>query len=225
VWIPVQEVLTSYLFDESKSIQPLIREITCRLLIAHPYHCIYPLYFQTSSSGVTDKMMNLKRRQIISGILNDAKARNPAINELLKNVKNAQEFFREFGSVAVEDTTKFDKLDESHYAMRNKAFRLQREFKLLRKIPIPVVDQPVSSFSVYFIFETFQLNAPNDVSTTNMITFSEINNRILKASGLSAPKVMEVYGSDGKAYKIIFKVCLVVRDFGSFLEPKNKKVK
>jgi hypothetical protein len=41
-----------------------------------------------------------------------------------------------------------------------------------------------------------------------MITFAEIVNKILKAGGLSAPKVMEVRASNGENYKLIFKATL-----------------
>jgi phosphatidylinositol kinase/protein kinase (PI-3 family) len=39
-----------------------------------------------------------------------------------------------------------------------------------------------------------------------MITFAEVTEQVMKAGGLSAPKVLTVRGSDGNNHKIIFKV-------------------
>jgi hypothetical protein len=55
-------------------------------------------------------------------------------------------------------------------------------------VPIPTVKQPENS------------------SIEGMTTFAEILHKVHKLGGLSAPKLMEVRGSDGDIYKLIFKV-------------------
>jgi hypothetical protein len=65
-------------------------------------------------------------------------------------------------------------------------------FKPLMSVPIPTVEQPIKE--------------PGDYSTEGMITFSSVSNQVLKLGGLSAPKAIEVRGSNGRSYKIIFKV-------------------
>lgn len=114
--------------------------------------------------------------------------------------------FREFGSANIDSCGLFEKLETSAlveefayltvnldvYSMVKDAFKIQKGAKILKMVPIPTFEQP--------------LNEPMEYSTSNMITFAHIENKVIKAGGISAPKVLKARGSDGSTHKIIFKV-------------------
>lgn len=76
--------------------------------------------------------------------------------------------------------------------------------------PIPVVTQKVDFLKFLKTLVFLQIKQNGIYTIEDLITFHAIKPICLKADGLSAPKVITVLGSDGKCYKIIFKVYFIL---------------
>ncbi|KAI6217341.1 Non-specific serine/threonine protein kinase [Aphelenchoides besseyi] len=191
VWIPVAEILSSYIFaDVGKHVTNLVIKIFIRLLVAHPFHVILSLFYHTDDENVANGTQD-KRRTTTVNIFKQCQKQKREFALISKKMKDLRDIYREFGSTKIDEKNKFTCDGTNIHTMKPNAFRIQRDLSFLKSIPIPTLEQPI--------------NEPENYSTSDMILFDGVFDEVVQANGLSAPKVLRVRANNGEVYRIIFK--------------------
>uniref|UniRef100_A0A915EC94 non-specific serine/threonine protein kinase n=1 Tax=Ditylenchus dipsaci TaxID=166011 RepID=A0A915EC94_9BILA len=182
VWLPIFNILSSYLFSTGLPIAALVSKIALNVVRDYPYHCLNDLLFYLSSSD--------SRKKITLALLKKVCEFSPRLKEIIAIAKRAHDVLRDF---AKTDHSHFEACSERGKQLYKISARqkILSELSTLQSVPIPVLTQ--------------KLTKAGDFDVSSLVSFQYIQNTFELADGLSTPKVIVVTGSDGVKYKLIFK--------------------
>jgi ataxia telangiectasia mutated family protein len=176
---------TSRLLDASNDFQKLLSALVVRICVDHPYHGMYQVFASSKTKGGKDQAA-LSRNAAALNIVARIKA-NKRSGHTWLSVHNSNINFVRFAS---------EKLDDSKYKPGSKV-------PLRKSINGPKLEQDIPSHPIPPPTMKIKLRADCDYSKTPLIVSYQSEFTI--ASGISMPKILTAFASDGRKYKQLFK--------------------
>lgn len=181
IFAPLMNQWTSRLLDEQTNFQDLLSSLVLRICIEHPYHGMYQIFASSKTRGGKDHV---------------AMSRNAAALNVVARFKNS----RLAGPVwmAVHNSNinfvrfAVEKLDDSKYKPGSKV-PLRKSvtgLKIEQDLPHHKIPPP-----------TMQIPLRADCDYSNVPIIVKFHNEFSLASGISMPKILTAYASNGKKYK------------------------
>ena len=176
---------TSRLMDLPGRFQELLFAIIQRICVDHPYHGMYQIFASSKTRGVKDET---------------TMARNTAANKIaekLKNVSRAANYWLALHNTNVT-FVRFaqEKLEGSN--IKSGATVALRKFPTGQRIEQDVLKLKVPP-------PTMTIDIRPDCDYSNVPTIARFQPDFTIAGGISMPKIVTAYGTDGKKYKQLFK--------------------
>ena len=180
---------TSRLLDVPSGFQSLLFDLIVRICREHPYHGMYQIFASSKSKGGKDETA-LARHAAAGNVAERIKSSSQAQKTWLA-VHNTSVAFVRFAQERIDDLpTKSPVKPGSKVPLRqSQTGRRLEEEALKAKIPPPTM--------------YVELRADRDYSKVVMIARFEPEFAV--ATGISMPKIVTAFGTDGKKYKQLFK--------------------
>ncbi|CAD6184090.1 unnamed protein product [Caenorhabditis auriculariae] len=202
-WLTAVSHLASRFFlgnVESSQILNVLSVALQRLVIDYPYHVVHVLLIYERQAanqfGGGDPVHQLLQESIDR--CREEHGDFQKLSKVIQQIRNAQSAYREFVRFDLTSPTV-----EKRFVNNKAFFFFPRTLLMyscdLKSVPIPVLSQPIGE--------------PGDYTTTGMITWKSFKQYCIQADGLSAPKILDVEGSDGRWYKVVWKKDDVRQDF------------
>ncbi|KAI1427044.1 phosphatidylinositol 3 [Xylaria sp. FL1777] len=179
---PLMNQLTSRLLDQSSSFQKLLIELVYRICVDHPYHGMYQIWSGTRSKHKKEDEAAQLRKQATEIV-----GKKLAHTEAAANTWTAIYYTsRAYHTLALEGTYK----GGQKIPIRESAAGTTLASSLAKyRIPPPTMQ--------------IELSATRDYSDVPLVTKLEPTMTI--ASGVSAPKIITIIGSNGERFKQLVK--------------------
>ena len=176
---------SSRLLHDEDDFQKLLSSLVFRICIDHPYHGMYQIFAGSKSKGSKDKTA-LSRNAAANMIVSQLKASRHASGTWTA-VHNTNISFVRFASEKLDDASRKQNMPLS---LRGSPYgqRVEQDV-LIQKVPPPTA--------------RIELRADCDYSDVPVI--DRFHPEFTVAGGISAPKIVIAFGTDGKKYKQLFK--------------------
>ncbi|KAI9837294.1 MAG: hypothetical protein M1819_000368 [Sarea resinae] len=182
---PLMNQLTSRLLDTSESFQSLLSALVLRVCVDHPYHGMYQIFAITRTKPGDDETA-AARSTAASKIAERLKVHERA-GRIWRNIHNTNLFFIKFA---------IDKLDSSIYKQGSKV----------------ALNHTSSGKSLVQSIETHKIPPPTmkimvrpDCDYSDLPFIRKFHPEMTVLTGVSTPKKVTAFGSDGMSYKQIYK--------------------
>ena len=180
---PLMNQWSSRLLQNSSQFQTLLFNLVLRICVEHPYHAMYQVFASSKSKGGKDETA-MARYNAANAIVDKLKASKRASRTWIA-LHNTNVNFVRFAGERLEDVKPGAKV-------------------ALRKSPIGQrIEQEASKYQVPPPTMTIPLRASCDYSDVPLI--SKFQPEFTLAGGISAPKIVTAFGTDGLRYKQLFK--------------------
>lgn len=178
---PLINQLSSRLqYDKNDDFQGLLLDLVARLCVRHPYHCLYQIASLMRADSSPETKMRIAAAKKVWSI---AKSSTPAMAAILKSVETLTDKCVDLANAAwPNDRSKVSIAQFSNGTWWQNGLRKLR-------IPPPIANIPFSSIPDY----------------STVPTMLKVSSTVVKAGGLSRPKIMEFRLSDGTSTKGLLK--------------------
>lgn len=191
-FVTLMNQLSSRLVDDPQSdFQNILSDLVTRICIDHPYHGMYQIY-AGAMSGSHEQDESAKSRQRAAYKLSKGFGRNPETLQVWNSVRSIN---GKYCDLAKEEDKAYKAGLKMALAKSPAALALNASFRKHR-IPPPTMHIPISS----------------DLNYENVPRMMKLQAGMSIASGVSAPKIITIIGSDGSSYKQL------VRQHSDFLD-------
>uniref|UniRef100_A0A8R1HVQ4 non-specific serine/threonine protein kinase n=1 Tax=Caenorhabditis japonica TaxID=281687 RepID=A0A8R1HVQ4_CAEJA len=187
LWLCATSHIASKTFSvEASPIQRYLYQMLCRMIYDYPYHVLHTvLMYEYEKNGS-------KARSFLNSLFDKNAQRDMAkLKEIFANMREAHAAYRELAQIDTKDNIRLQRVLIDGKTMYRMPADLQIFRCKLRQLPIPTITQ--------------KIGLPGNYSTDGLITWKSWKDVFSIADGLSAPKVWEIQGSDGKWYKTVWK--------------------
>ncbi|KAI1430843.1 phosphatidylinositol 3 [Xylaria sp. CBS 124048] len=184
---PLMNQLTSRLLDQGSSFQRLLIELVYRICVDHPYHGMYQIWSGTKSKPKKEDEVAQLRKQATE-----------RVGKRLAHTETSAGIW-----TAIYHTSK------AYHGLAVETSSYQGEYKGGEKHPITsspagqTLELALARFRIPPPTMQIQLSASRDYSSVPFITSLEPTMRI--ASGVSAPKIITIVGSNGEHFRQLVK--------------------
>ncbi|EFO84677.1 hypothetical protein CRE_03817 [Caenorhabditis remanei] len=190
LWLCATSHLASKCFSPEKSpITRYLSQILCHLIYDYPYHVLHTILMYEYEKNGSEVRHFLK--QIYSAKTNREMKEVAKLKQIVDLMRETHSAYREIASLNVKENVRIQRMEVNGKTVLMWPSELKIFKCKLHLLPIPTITQ--------------KIGRPGDLSTTNLITWKSWKNVFTIADGLSAPKIWEIQGSDGKWYKTVWK--------------------
>ncbi|CAJ0578389.1 unnamed protein product, partial [Mesorhabditis spiculigera] len=161
-----------------------IKQLMTKLVIAHPYIATNALLFYDDGAEKTKTIMVILRKATES---------NRALEPILRDQRKARRLYSRFCQIEITRDPRFrtqGKID--CFIADAQRCELFADQTFLSKIPLPILDHSLDPFE------------PGS-GADDIVCWGRIDPLCRKADGQSRPIILDVIGSDGKKYRMVFK--------------------
>lgn len=182
---PLMNQLTSRLVDQQSSFQKLLFSLVLHICIDHPYHGMYQIWAGTRSrTNQRDEVAVLRQKA------------TEKVSKQLATIPLVAPIWQAIDKTSRSFTTLAADRDDKQYKSGNK---------------VDIKDSPAASTLAHSLAKyripppTLQMELAADRDYSKVPVIVKLEPQMSIASGLSAPKIINAVGSDGKRYRMLVK--------------------
>lgn len=176
--------LMSRLQSDDSSFQTALMSLTKRMCFEHPYHSVHHVYASSrpSGSGSGDDATSSRCNAALA--VRKHMSSNPAKGNLFKKLFNANSYYRQLADEALDD--------------RRTGRRALKDIKMAHQVA-----RYIPGFQLPPVTMNIPLRPDGDYTDVPVVT--KFGSSVSIMSGLSSPKVLTAYASNGQQYRQLFK--------------------
>ncbi|CAL2030190.1 unnamed protein product [Caenorhabditis brenneri] len=187
LWLCATSHLASKCFSVEKApSKRYLSQILCHLIFDYPYHVLHTILMYEYEPNGSEVRGFLKNTFAVKTDRDVEK-----LKEIVYAMREAHAAYRELAYLDSKGDPRVKRMEVNGKTV----LAWPKDLKIfkckLHLLPIPTISQ--------------KIGRPGDLSTNNLITWKSHKDIFTIADGLSAPKIWEIQGSDGKWYKTVWK--------------------
>ncbi|EGT51239.1 CBN-ATM-1 protein [Caenorhabditis brenneri] len=187
LWLCATSHLASKCFSVEKApSKRYLSQILCHLIFDYPYHVLHTILMYEYEPNGSEVRGFLKNTFAVKTDRDVEK-----LKEIVYAMREAHAAYRELAYLDSKGDPRVKRMEVNGKTV----LAWPKDLKIfkckLHLLPIPTISQ--------------KIGRPGDLSTNNLITWKSHQDTFTIADGLSAPKIWEIQGSDGKWYKTVWK--------------------
>ncbi|CAJ0928274.1 unnamed protein product, partial [Mesorhabditis belari] len=183
-WVLAVSHICSHAFRKTP-LGEAIKKVMIELVIAHPYHTVNTLLFYEDGA---------EKSPIVMEILKAAMNGRRKLADKIKALRTAHRIYKNFCQIEIDKDPQFQlvqKPGKTLFIANQQKCELFQNRSLLSQLPLPIIDPEALHF--------------DEQSEQALVCWGSINPCCQKADGQSRPILLDVVGSDGKNYRLVFK--------------------